>query len=117
MRGDNYLENKEFSKALAVYKFLRVYCRIAQRIEEEMNVAHQLGHLFRFTKNHPKAADMFRLVLKYAWICNDNYMELKSYDNLSYEHFQMGNLGKSKYYSERFSRGLIESNLSKLKSS
>ena len=117
MRGDNYLENREFSKALAVYKFLRIYCRIAQRMEEEMNIADQLGHMLRFTKNHPKAADMFRLVLKYAWICDDQFMELKAYDNLSYEHFQMGNLGKSKYYSQKYTEGLIESNFSKMKSS
>ena len=117
MRADTYLESKSFNKALHIYKFLRIYCRIAGRVEEEMNIAEQIGQMYKYSNNHAKAAEMFRLVLKYSWICNDINMELKTYDNLSNEHFHMGNIGKSKYYSERFDRGLIESDLSRMKSS
>ncbi len=33
MRGDYYIEEKEFIKALKVYKYLRTYCKIADDLE------------------------------------------------------------------------------------
>lgn len=33
MRGDYYIEEKEFIKALKVYKFLRTYCKVADDLE------------------------------------------------------------------------------------
>lgn len=82
-----------------------------------MMVAQQMGQMYRFSNNHSKAAEMFRIVLKYSWVLENRIMELKTYDNLSNEHFHMGNLNKSMYYSERFDKGLFESNLSRMKSS
>lgn len=97
MRGDNYIEEKEFNKALGVYKFLRTYCKVADNLEAEMLMAEQLGHMFGIIKHHTQAANMFRLMLKLSWVLQDANMELKAYSHLSNEHFNMANLEKSKY--------------------
>ena len=59
-----------------------------------MLMAEQLGHMYSIAKDHPKAANFFRKVLQVAWVLQDAYMELKSYNHLSNEHFHMGNLEK-----------------------
>jgi len=82
-----------------------------------MMMAEQLGHMYRFTKHHSKAADMFRLMLKLAWVLKDANMELKAYQHMSNEHFYLGDLEKSKYYSIRHTGGLLDSDLSRIKNS
>lgn len=117
MRGDNYIKEKEFNKALGVYKFLKTYCKVADNIEAEMLMSEQLGHMYGLIKYHSQAADMFRMMLKLAWVLQDANMELKAYSHLSNEHFHMANLEKSKYYLVRYSRGLLESDQSRMKNS
>lgn len=117
MRADHYVEEKEFNKALGVYKFLKMYCKIADNLEGEMIMAEQLGHMYGIVKHHDKAADMFRIMLKLAWVLKDANMEIKSYGHLSREHFHLGNLEKSKYYMVRNTRGLLESDKSRMKNS
>ena len=82
-----------------------------------MLMAEQLGHMYSISKDHPKAANLFRKVLQLAWVLQDAYMELKSYNHLSNEHFHMGNLEKCKYYSIRYTGGLLESDQSRMKKS
>ena len=117
MRAEYYLELKEYNKALDVYDFLKTYCKIAGCLNEEMLMAEQLGHMHSVLKDHEKAANYFRNMLKLAWVLDDAYMELKSYNHLSNEHFHMGNLEKCKYYSVRYSGGLLESDQSRMKES
>lgn len=80
-------------------------------------MAEQLGHMYRVVKQHEKAANMFRFMLKMAWVLGDANMELKAYQHLGNEHFSMGNLEKSKYYLVRHTRGLLESDQSRMKTS
>lgn len=82
-----------------------------------MIIAEQLGHMYGFIKQHAQAADMFRIVLRIAWILQDANMEIKVYHHLAQEHFQMGNMEKSRYYLVRSSRGLLESDQSRMKNS
>ena len=77
MRADQYMEEKEFNKALSIYKFLKTYCKVADNLEGEMLMAEQLGHMYGFIKNHKEAANMFRLMLKLSWVLQDANMELK----------------------------------------
>jgi hypothetical protein len=82
-----------------------------------MIIAEQLGHMYGFIKHYTQAADMFRVVLKLAWVLQDANMEIKAYHHLSKAHFQMGNMEKSKYYLIRSSGGLLESDMSRMKNS
>lgn len=117
MRGDYYIEEKEFTKALKVYKFLMTYWRVADNYEYIMIMAEQLGHMHGFVKHHHEACNSFRMMLKYSWILQDAYMEIKAYHHLSQEHFKLGNMEKAKYYLARASGGLLEPDDSRMKSS
>ena len=80
-----------------------------------MIMTEQIGYLKRFVKQHSEAADMFRKVLQIAWILEDKEMERRAYSHLAFEHFYMGNMSKSKYYSVRYDRGLVENENSRMK--
>ncbi|CAI2385774.1 unnamed protein product [Moneuplotes crassus] len=122
-RGDYLIEEKDFTQSLKVFKGLRTYCKVAElaggrsNLEAEMMVVEQLGHMYGFVQQNKLAADMFRVMLKLAWVLQDANMELKAYGHLANEHFRMGNLEKAKYYHVRFTRGLLESDQSSMKNS
>ena len=62
-----------------------------------------------------KARDMYKKILQKAWINSDINLEMKAFENLSIEHYHLGNFEKAKYYSHRYHSGIAENQDSALR--
>lgn len=108
MLADFYLDTGDFNMSLKLYNKLKAYCHMYKRKEEELYMLEQLGYMYRLKKENKTALEQFKQMLQISWELNNKEMELKSYQHMAIEHFYLKNMEKSKYYSTRFHRGMIE---------
>ena len=87
--------------------------------KEAVEVFLQIGTCYRLSQEYPKSIKNIKKVLQKAWVDDDKQLEMKAFENLAYEHFHMGHIGKckinlffilyiGKYYAQRFIRGQSE---------
>lgn len=74
-----------------------------------------IGICKRRQEKHYEACNIFKRILQKAWTTNDHELELKVYENLSYEHYYLDNIEKAKYYFMRYHRGWVETKDSTLR--
>eukprot|EP00347_Sterkiella_histriomuscorum_P003370 403364556 len=113
--GDFYMDFKDLSEAVRVYKSLKILCEDFQKYKEKMFIYEQIGNVYRLMKDSESAVKQFKKQLQLAWQEGDTQMEVSAYDNLSIDYFYMGELAKSNYYHDRIMRGKTENNKSIVK--
>ena len=62
----------------------------------------------KINKEYTNALKWYKWILKYSWILQRNDIELKAYDNISFEYFYIGKIEKSKDYHDRYIRRILE---------
>lgn len=108
LRAEYFMYCKQFEYALNVFKYLLKYCKHEEKPNEALKVFFNIGTWYRLSKDHLKAKNILKKVLQKAWINDNKELELKVYELLGYEHYYLGNIEKSKYYCERYQRGILE---------
>lgn len=115
MRAEYYQQYKYTTKALKLYEYLSKYWRHEHKMTEYIDTMFKIGIWYRQLSQHKKACDIFKKILQKAWENSDQQLELKVYENLSYEHYHLGNASKAKYYFLRYHRGWLETKDSALR--
>ena len=115
MRADYYLEWKEFTKALNLFQALSRWWRKLEKEEQQIEWLLMVGIWYRNLQKHQEACNVFKRILQKAWQMNNQDLELKVYDHLSFEHYYLGDNEKAKYYFLRFHRGWVETQDSTLR--
>ncbi|CAI2377417.1 unnamed protein product [Moneuplotes crassus] len=114
-RADYYMQCKEISKALKIFEALSRCCRKLDKQKQFIHCLFMIGICYRRQEKHKEACNIFKRILQKAWESYDQELELKVYENLSYEHYYLENIEKAKYYFMRYHRGWVETEDSTLR--
>lgn len=74
-----------------------------------------MGECYNTLKDFKMALKCHKKQLEISWQCNDVKEELRSYEQIGKQYFYLGDMKKAKYYSERATRGLVETDDSNIK--
>ena len=78
-------------------------------IQEKIEVLIRIGECFKAHNDFHNSEKMLRKALEYAWLMNNDHLELLIYDKLGIVHYILGDVEKADYYHKRFSLSHLES--------
>ena len=109
IKGEIYLEFKDFNNALKSFVDLKHYCDEKGKFKEKVICYEQIGICHRILNDHYSAIKYFRRQLGLAWDQKDEKSEVSACDNLAIEYYYLGDLDKASYFNDRMMRGKVES--------
>ena len=65
--GDFYMEFKDLTEALKVYKTLKILCEDFEKYREKLFVYEQIGYTLRMMKKHDQAVSTYKKMLQLSW--------------------------------------------------
>ena len=90
-------------------------CEEMSDFQTKLYAYKHLGTCYKHLQHYKLAGNCFKKMLQLAWDTGSQEYELQAYEQLGMINYYTGDLVKAKYYSDRATRGWVESDQSQFK--
>ena len=96
-----YIQFKDYDLAIACLEKFKDVAEDCNNYKEVIFIYLNLAKCYQNKKQSQQALYCYQQMLLHTWITNDPIQEIKCYDLLSLQYFNISDMKNSKYYNDR----------------